>query len=334
MAKTTKTTPELDTTKFVAVLTEAGFTDADAKKSVTTLVDAVNKEMGDEPVAIRTNIIMKKLRSKARASKMTTQRSTILFVGERTDGNDFKRSSALKMYKEAPEAALSQGLIKLLTIKGETVPTPVDNRTTLDKAGKWENRGYGKPWGVNMSRQLLLITDGQIVRAYADINVDVGGVYDIYGKVNEASGIFYPASDPSPVFIKKLSQIELYNEVYEAAKTSDYAFDVYGATETDDKGTVIVKGYVQSVGTTGSGNGKIRINDDSGAAITAFSNNAALSETIQRITVASEVMVIGKIRDSTNPEFGRSINGLGVIVNPQSSVAVSGAMDKLKDLEF
>jgi hypothetical protein len=331
MAKTTKATTEIDTKKFVEMLVKAEFSQTDAQKSVDTLVAAVNANMGDEPVSVKTNVILKKIREKIKAAKMITKDVIVLTVGERRDSNNKNRTDALKMYHENADAALSQGLIKM--IRGE--PTPVDNKPTLDKAGKWENKNYGKPWPVKMIRDITVLMDNNITALYVDINVEVGGKYKVYGKMSADGNNFYASNDPSPIFVSKMTPIELYNAAYEVMKTSDYAFDVYGATETDVTNKVVmVKGYAQTIGTTGSGKGKVRINDDSGAAITGFAQDNVLSEAMQRVTVNSEVILIGRLQDSDNPDFGRSLKATGMIVNPQSSAASSGAMDKLKDLDF
>lgn len=336
MAKKQET---VDTSIYVKALVDAGMPEADAKERIGKLVDKVNTVMAGESNEARNNIIGIKIRELISASRSEKYIMTVVAVGQRKDSNDYKRNQVYKLFDEDPDTALAQGSARIVKdntpgahkTKDDRFIVAIDNKKFWDEAGTKKNFGFGKPIPVRMSREVIGISDGTLVKAYGDVEVTAGHEYEFMGKVNETSGALYINSEIKP---KPLRQVtDLYGMLYEAAKKSENAMDVEGALETDVKGTIFVQGYVLQVAPMSNGKHKVVLNSGYGSELSVFPADDNAEKIMAAIQVGTDAIAIGSVRDPKDPQFRRSMTASTVIANPKATAA-SKALDALKDYEF
>lgn len=321
----------IDESIYVKMLVDAGMDSAEAKDSIAALVSMVNEVMPGETTESKQNLMSIKVREKIKGSKATKYKVLVAAVGPRLDQNDIKRNVAMSIYKNDANTALTEGLVKIINGK----PVAVDNRKFLDAAGTIPNKGVGKPYPVRMSRELILVHEGKVVKAAGDVALVAGGVYDVYGGESK-SGFMYVNAEPAPRLNKMDSEADFWDAVFAAAKTSDHALDVNGALEAEIKGlgTVLVKGFVHSVSTTSSGGTRISLNNETGSGLTVFSADESIAAVMQGLAIGNEAIIVGRLRDPKDAQYGRQLTAIGAIANPSSGAAVSNALAELKKREW
>lgn len=338
MAKKAET---VDVTIYVKPLVDAGMTEAEAKDRVQKLVDKVNEVMAGESVEARNNIIGVKIKELIAVSKSEKYTMVVVAAAPKKDSNGYKRNTALKTYNDDRETALSQGLAKVvkegtngaMKAADGTWIVAIDNKKFWDEAGTKKNFGYGKPFPVRMSREIIGIANGSIVKAYGDVDVKAGGEYELLGKINEASGALYISNAVKPKLLKTLNSNDLYGMVLDAAKSYDKAMDLESALETDEKGTILVSGYTLNVAVSSNGKHRMTLNGGMGAEMMVFPTDDAAEKAISEVPVGSDIIAIGIVRDPKDTQYNRSMNAFHVIVNPKMGAA-GKALDALKDYEF
>ncbi len=336
-----KKSDSVDATIYVKSLVDAGISEADAKERIQKLVDRVNEVMAGESIEARNNIISIKVRELIAVSKSEKYTMTVVAVGPRKDRNDYKRRTALKTYNEDPETALVQGLVKrvkegtegAMQAEDKQFILALDTKKFWDEAGTKKNYGYGKPFKVQYSREILGIADGSIVKAYGDVAVTSGVEYEFLGKINETSGALYINEAVKPKALKTHNVGDLYQMVVSAAKSYDKAMDVDGALETDERGTILVKGYALAVSPTSNGKHRIVLNSGMGAEMSVFPADTDTDKVITEIPVGSDVIAVGSVKDPKDPQFSRSMTASFVIVNPKMGAA-GKALESLQDFDF
>lgn len=331
----------VDATIYVKALVDAGISEADAKERVQKLIDKVNEVMAGESIESRNNIVSIKVRELIAVSKSEKYTMTVVAAGARKDRNDYKRRTALKLYNEDPETALVQGLVKrvregtegAMQAEDKQFIVALDPKKFWDEAGTKKNYGYGKPYKVQFSREIVGIANGSIVKAYGDVEVKPGVEYEFLGKINETSGALYINEAVKPKALKTHNVGDLYQMVVSAAKTYEKAMDVDGALETDEKGTILMKGYALMVAPTSNGKHRVVLNSGMGSEISVFPADPDVDKAIADIPVGSDVIAIGVVKDPKDPQFSRSMTATFVIVNPKMGAA-GKALESLQDFDF
>lgn len=333
-----KKTESIDATIYVKQLVEAGMDEAEAKTKVTNLLNAVDSVVSEsDSMETKRSVINIEFRKILAATKSEKYKVTIVAVGPRGDDNSYTRNNAYKIYDEDRETALAQGLVKEVNekykdahkAKNEMFVIALDNRRFLDKAGTIENKfGYGKPLPKRMSRTIIGIVDGVMVRVKGDINVEAGACYEIFGKAND-NDMLYAAKEPVPRLVKKLSEAEMYDLVNDSASKSDIAMEAEEVFETDKRGMILVKGIVQSALPTNGGKTRMVLS----GGLSVFPNDDATDKIMAESMIGGEVIIAGKPKDPKDPAYKRSLIAFHVVGNPKMG-AVGSALDKLKDYEF
>jgi len=334
-----KKSESIDASIYIKRVVDAGIDEKTATERVNKLIATVNEVMANESIEARNNVISIKIREMVHVAKADKFVITVVSAGPRRDSNDYKRNIAYRTYDEDPETALAQGLVRIVSEQTKDAHkardgkyiVALDNRKYWDEAGTKQNYGYGKPLKVRMSREVICIYNNLLLKAYGDIDVESGYEYEVIGRVNDATGALYINNEVAP---KKLRHVaDLYNVLYEAAKTSDMAFDVPGALDTDVKSTVFVQGYVLQVSAMSNGRHKIVLTSGHGSEILVFPFDENAEKAIKDTPIGCDAIVIGVIKEPTDERFNRSITAYNVVYNPKAN-ATSKALDALKDYEF
>lgn len=339
----TKKATEIDEASYVKMLVDAGVPESEAKTSIGKLVGFVNEQMAGEGTDSKNAAISIKVREKVRELKSDKFTVTVVAMTPRRDSNDISRNIALATYNNDRELALSKGLVKVVKegtpgarqAKDNSWVLPLDTREYIDKANTMKNRGKGKPYPVRMQRDIIVVANGQLGVAYGDVNLSIGGEYEVFGKAKEGKPTMTIFNEPAPRLNRMLADAELYDVFFNAAKDSDMATDVAGALETDNKGLMVVKGIANIVAPTSSGGARIVLNADIGNGLPLMTpygeEGVDYVDQMLAVPVGAEVLAVGTKRDSE--QYGRSLTTFGVIVNPKAS-AVSKALEQLNDFDF
>lgn len=341
MATNKKT--DINEDAYVKMLVDAGVSESEAKVSIGKLVSFVNEQMAGEGAEGKNAAISIKVRERVKELKSDHFTVIVVAAEPRVDSNEISRNIALATYNNDRELALSKGIVKVVKegtvgakkAKDNSWILAIDNRDFIDKNNTMKNRGKGKPYPVRMQRNTLIVSNGQLGMAYGDVNLDIGGEYEVFGKVKEGKNSVTIYSDPAPKLNRMVPENELYDVFFKAARDSDIATDVAGALETDNKGIIVVKGTAHIVNSTSNGGARIVLNTDIGNGLPLMSpygdEGAPYVEQMLAVPVGAEVLAVGKKRDSD--QYGRSLTTYGVIANPKAS-AVTKTLESLKGFDF
>ena len=328
---------------YVKQLVEAGVPEEEAKASIAKLVSFISEQMAGESTADKSATIAIKVKERVKELKSDKFTVTVVAATGKKDSNEISRNVALGTYNNDPELALAKGMVKEVKegtpnakkAKNGRYVLALDNRAFIDKAGTMKNRNQGKPFPIRMQADYIVICNGVLGIAFGDVNLDVGGVYDVFGKVKEGSNYMTVYAEPAPRMTRKLAGAELYDAFLAAAKDSDMAMDVEGALDTDVKGYIIVKGTVHMAQGTQSGGARVVLNTDIGSGLALMTpygeEGQRYVEDMVSIPLGAEVLAVGKVRDSE--QYGRSLICYGVVVNTKAT-AVSKTLESLKNFEF
>lgn len=331
----------VDETIYVTMLTEAGMAQAEATERVNKLVAKVTELMDGESVEAINNIISIKIREVIAASKSEKYTVTVIAAGQRRDTNFGSRYKQVEVYNASPSRALESGVVKIVKEGTENAIKANDGNWLLafdmkefwDEAKTKKNFGYRKPYKVNMARDIIGIVNDEVMRLSGDVEVVAGSIYDVYGTLSEASGVIYLNNEPKPRLVDTTGDAEFYNAVYKAAAKSDLATDVEGALDEEIKGTVMVKGFVHSTGTTSNGGQMMSVNNEVGSGFTAFAVTDDATDAFKEANVGADVIVIGFFRKPKDPRYTKSLQCYNAVVNPNVG-AVGKTLEDLKDFEF
>jgi hypothetical protein len=322
----------VDASVYVKMMTDAGIDKEEATESVNKLISFFTENYPDEKPDTMKNFLSIKVIDKIKGAKANKYKVAIVAVGPREDSNQVMRNIALKAFNNDRDAALSNGMIK---IGRDGKPIAIDHKKFLDRENTKENKNYGKPYPPKFRREIILLYNGELIKAYGDVDVQAGMMYDVYGGISENTGTMYINSEPSPKMNKKIGEIEFFDEIYAAAKNSSFALSVASSLETDEKGILLVKGTANSVITTQSGSAKIALSDDEGHILSVFSPYGEESYVAPMLEVSqgNDVIVVGRVRDASDPKYGRQMSCIGVVVNPRVT-AISKALTDSKNLDY
>lgn len=340
MAKKTGTVG-IDESVYVKQLVSAGMTSSEAEAGVAKLVRLVNEKMAGESDETKSNTISIKIRDMISATKAEKYRAIIVAVGGRYDANGRSRNKAVDTYNDDPDRAVSSGMVKIVragTINAVQAKdgkwlVAYDTKEFWDEAGTKKNFGFGKPFPIKMTKNIIAIVEGKLGSMNGDLNVEAGHSYDIFGKISEATGVLYANTEPAPRLVSTLGAGEFWSQVAVAAKDSDMATDVNGVLEEDIKGIVLVKGFVHASGPTSTGGMRVVLNNEVGSGITAFAVGPKAEESMKNVSVGSEAILVGTVRDAKDPQYGKQMRCYQAIVNPKGG-SISKTLEDLKDFEF
>ncbi len=317
--------------ELVELLVESGkFDKATATKKVKAAVAAVTKALpGAEDETIE-KLVRRKIQKAVTVPASDKFEGICVAYSEKQDANRFSKDKALKLYEDDPMRAVQDGFVK---VQGEKV-IPLDNRRYIDNAQTMENRMYGKPLPTRMQREVFFIIDKDgenvLTRAYGDVDPEVGGKYEIYGRMTGAGNITIAKG----AGIRPNGKVDDFWEcVYETASASEFAVGIEDIADIAKNRLAIINGVVRYSGETRNGAMLIVGEDDSEASIAAFAFAGVTADTMMCCEPETEVIVIGRVletEDRDNPgEMRKAISAIGVIPNPMSMKAV----DALRDID-
>lgn len=326
----------IDASIYVKQLTDAGIDKQTATSTVNSLIESVNEVMKDDSIEAKQVVIGIRLRELIAASRSNKYVMTVVAVGPRKDSNDYKRNLAIRTYNQDPMTALSQGMVKIVNERtagaikandGKYI-VALDTRKFWDEAGTKPNNGFGKPLKVSISREILGIAeDGSLVKAYGDVDLEVGYQYELLGRVNEKTGALYINTEVKPKKLKAVA--DLYDALYNAAKNSEIATDIDGALQMDQRGTIIVQGNALRVSAMSNGKHKLTITGGYGSTLSVMPTDDASEKMISDVMTGADVLVIGNMRESKDPQFAPSLNAISVIANTKVN-SIEKALEALR----
>jgi hypothetical protein len=340
MAK--KATTGIDESIYVNQLVAAGMSEDAAKSGVSKLVTFINEKFSGENDETKANIASIKIREMISASRSEKYRVTVVAVGPVYDVNARSRKKAMDTYNDNPGLALSTGAVREVRAgtqnaeqaKDKTWILAIDTKEFWDEAKTKKNFGYNKPFPVRMTRNIVGVSNGTVVSISGNLDLEPGKVYDIFGKVSEPSGVLYANTEPAPRLVETLSTSAFWDEVLNAAKISDIARDIDGVLDEETRGIVMVKGFIHAIGTDKNGGTTARLNNELGSGFTAFARGEQATRSLESAMVGSEAILVGTMRESSDPRYGKSMNCYNAIINPKSGSTVAKALDEMKDFEF
>jgi len=306
---------------YVKQLVNAGMSETDAQDEVKKITETVKRAMPNEQTTLINAVIGIRVKQVADTFRYEPFNITVVSVGPKRDKNAYKRNVAVNIYNENPEVALMQGLVKVVTsntpgaIKANdgNYILPIDNRKYWDEAGTKKNYGYGKPFKPQMSRDIIAIYDKSIIKAYGDVDLEVGNEYTVFGTFK--NNVINIVNTIKPKLIAHYDH--LYQRVLESAANCPFAMGVDDALNSDISGTVIVKGIV--IRTTPT---HITIAGDAGGEMSVFISDPS-------VELGSEILAVGYLKNSSNPQFGKSLSATSIIPNPIMSHSISKVLEEL-----
>jgi hypothetical protein len=322
----------VDASVYVKMMTDAGIDKEEATESVNKLISFFTENYPDEKPDTMKNFLSIKVIDKIKGAKANKYKVAVVAIGPREDSNQVMRNIAIKAYNNDRDAALSNGMVK---IGRDGKPVAIDHRKFLDRENTKENKNYGKTYPPKFRREMIVLYNGELVKAYGDVELQAGMMYDVFGGISTNTGTMYINSEPSPKMNKKVADIEFFDGVYTAAKSAAFAMSVANSLETDEKGILLVKGTANSVGTTQSGSAKIALADDEGHILSVFSpyGEEAYVAPMLEVSQGSDVIVVGRVRDASDPKYGRQMSCIGVVINPKAT-AIGKALADSKNLDY
>ncbi len=299
-----------------------------AEKKVKEAIAAVRKALPDSDDDTIEKMVRRKIVKAVSVPPSDKFVGVCIGYSEKMDQNKFLKEQALEVYEKDPMRAVQDGFVK---VSGKKV-IPLDFRVYIDRAETMENRMYGKPLKERMQREVLLVLeeDDRIVRAYGNVDPEVGRRYEVYGKMSGAGNITLARGNA----LRPIGTVDdLWSYVYDVACESEFAIGIDEIDEMPKGKQVVVSGVVRYAGETATGAMLVVGNDESEASVAAFAFAGDLADSMLLCEVETEVMVFGRVieqEDRDNPgEIRKSISANGLVVNEDSLKAV----DALRDID-
>jgi len=269
----------------------------------------------------------------------------LVAVGPFKDSNAIRKRSALKKYKETPEAAVKSNLVRV--DKETREPIPIDDREFFGNPPdpKRKNPKFKEDLPEELKRDAVFITaDGKCVIGNGKFDGTPGQYAHITGSVTETRiNVYkggwkaYETIDAQALWDKALSVLE----ESDLSVPIESVYDVKPAEGTTYLPTVAILGRVSGAAITNQGSGSpMIVLTDSGLDEDVFcfgeeSDEDLKSEIETKYEKGMEAIVFGQpnIYVDKTGATRKNIRMIGALINPGSSQLVS-ALSKIDDIEF
>jgi hypothetical protein len=326
----------MDKNEMIEGLIAAGFTKEKATKKVEETVEYFTKKLaGSESTTIENAIAMgyKKILNIANASKV---RAVVIGSTNLIDKNGWLKRRAEKAYETDASRAVAEGLV---AVDDEGTITYIDNREFLDGAQTIPNRNFGKPIAKQEQREIVLVTNRGVEKAFANVDVEIGREYDFYGSQAEGKNVVYVNRKPKPTFVRTLRPVEFWEGINDVMGTVEEAVPLCDVFDKENYEFVITKGmihgkYVNDFGSRISKSILLR-SDECPDGIFCSVSSDVVDAVFDEVDEGYEVIVVGNFNKYTKKDGtdGCGINMTGLVYNPDSS-QIADALGDFEDVVF
>lgn len=295
---------------IVEYFVETGMKKNEALKKAQGMIESLRAERDvTEEKAI--SLIEIVISSKKRESEMPDASEPIegvcIGVGRDYDSNGWLKKQAIENIETDLDRAIEEGW----AIKTTNGVKPADGRLFVDKKGEMANRNHKKEIKEAIKYECFFIMDDKLVKVDSFSKPVIGRTYTLYGAY--APGGFRLKK---MVESGKLTNIELWDGINEAAGNVEQAVTLTEVMLQDDFAQVITRGDVVFKGTTKYGNVFLLIQDNEIAdPIAVFKASLDAEGLMEEVDVGYDVIIVGSVR---NGDRGAMINAGGVFADPES----------------
>lgn len=340
----------------------------DVKEKVTELLNKVKELLPDESDDVYHFVVMQKIgekfigpaKSGIEYAKEKAEEFGVVILGisQVRDLNEYQKRMAWKAYREDPNAALAQKLVKKTKRENGTDSiVPLDNKREFDNGDP--NPNYGNPIEFKGAREMISMVDGDIYLCRGDIGIDhknwetgeitKASVYPAIGMKSTVWGGKTAVKDkPYKAVIKVWKGAyeddgSPYKNTWDLAEKlckSDYYVPLEEVNELPSYGIYVTRGYVKGE-VTPNDKGKVYVainNENDARGIRLSTSYEPIVATTKGLSDGDEVIIIGERgsfkSDETNAEgkpVYKAYNMLMGAFKSSESSAYSDAIKKLND---
>ena len=327
----------MDIKKFVTDLIEGGVEKKTAELKVKEWVAKTRAKYGedvtDEKIAavITQHLVKMKLTS-ASGEKFI---GVCVGYGRKRDRNAkvFEKFAPIAENVQIPKNA---ALIKRLIAEGQIKEVKddnsgavgyaiLDNREFVDKAGKIQNFGFGKPLRHANERTGYFVIDNEIVEVVGDFDAQLGREYQIYGKKKPNGMIRIGKSGVAS--LRTLTKTEMWDLLYDVAAEDPRSVSLDEMSELKPYTFGITNAFVKSKMQCSNGGWRLGVYDaDNMRGVTGFAGNPDVAATVELSNPTEEVILLFQ-QGVAKGEWDASPSWLGMFTSPE------GASDDFLDDE-
>ena len=319
----------MDEKKYIELLVQAGKDKKEATDFVKKVIAVIKEKMPTAAPETQEAVLMLKLDDILHGSSGESFTGLCIGCDRLEDSFRFDKQKCEEAFKQDSNKAIMKGLVRM----GEDGnPVWLDSRQWLDKKETKKNTNFGKPLPTRMQRQMVFIVNGEIIRAFGNMNPEIGKEYTFKATVSD-SGYFSMAKDSLKETAAQPSPVTLWDAVYTAAGNSDAVVALCDIKNAPKNSFIVTKGYVKHTTETSNSGAMIVLKDgDCDEGVVGFSaSDEACAIINHEIVKGQEVISIGRVAIMKDGRF--NIVTLGVIPNPASDLIVNG-LDALDDLSI
>jgi hypothetical protein len=319
----------MDIKKFVADLVAGGVDKKAAEAKVKSWVAKTREKYGedvtDEKIAAVISQHLVKMKLNAASGEKFT--GVCVGYGRKKDWNAkiFEKFKLIAENAQMPgNAAIIKKLLAAEQIKEVTDDNSgakgyafLDNREFIDKAGKIQNFGFGKPLRHNFERPGYFIIDNEIVEVVGDFDAQIGREYQIYGKKKTNGQIRVGKSGISS--LRTLSKTEVWGVLYDVAAEDPRSVSLDEMGELKPYTFGITNAFVKSKMQCSNGGWRLGVYDaDNMKGVTGFAGNEDVQAVVELSEPATEVILLF-IQGQAKGEWDASPSWIGMFTNPEAT---------------
>lgn len=319
----------MDIKKFTSDLVSNGVDKKAAEAKVKSWVAKTREKYGEDVTDEKIAAIISQHLVKMKLNAASGEKFTGICVayGRKKDWNAkiFEKFKLIAENAQMPGNAkiikklLEENKIKEVTddnsgAKGYAI---LDTREFIDKAGKIENFGFGKPLRHNFERSGYFIVDNEIVEVVGDYDAQIGREYQIYGKKKANGQIRVGKSGISS--LRTLSKTEVWGVLYDVAAEDPRSVSLDEMAELKPYTFGITNAFVKSKMQCSNGGWRLGVYDaDNMKGVTGFGGNEDCNAFIEMAESATEIIALF-IQGVAKGEWEASPSWVGLFANPEAT---------------
>ena len=314
----------MDITNSVKYLIEKGYDEEKASAVVEKMCAVMNKEGAlDEMSQERAEMLIRSAIDKHfRRSQTDFVRGVVIGFGKMYDKNRSIRETALTTYKENPEYAVSEGMVR---VSPEGEPVALHYEEYIGKNKDIKNRLFGTEVKEYNQRMIYVLVDGEVKSFSSGDTPEIGREYKIFGTVNGK----YINGVTRNGFIKMepYTSEEIWDGFTGFAEEYEFTMaDVDQVQETELKTPVVIIASVKNAGISRKGAFYLVLEDEkSYEELLCFAGNEWVASNGTMMSYGQEVFVYGTVNGLGDKNI---VNVLGFYINP-TSATYSGIIDEM-----
>jgi hypothetical protein len=319
----------MDIKKFVADLVAGGVdkkaADAKVKEWVAKTRVKYGEDVTDEKISAVISQHLVKMKLNAASGEKFA--GVCVGYGRKRDRNG-KIFDTFKPIAENAQLPRNAALIKKLIAKGDIKEVTddnsgavgyaiIDNREFIDKAGKIQNFGFGKPLRHSNERTAYFIVENEIVEVVGDFDCQQGREYQVYGKKKPNGMIRVGKSGISS--LRTLTKNEMWDMLYDVAAEDPRSVSLDEMGELKPYTFGITNAFVKSKMQCSNGGWRLGVYDaDNMKGVTGFAGNEDVQAVIELSEPTTEVILLF-VQGTAKGEWDASPSWVGMFTNPEAS---------------